>query len=55
MVEAAPLALWDVAALEPIVAEAGGRLTALDGGPWSPGSPCLTSCGTVHDELLGLA
>jgi histidinol-phosphatase len=55
MVEAARLSLWDIAALEPIVAEAGGRLTDLDGEPWSPGSPCLTSCGPIHDAIVELA
>jgi histidinol-phosphatase len=54
MVEAANLSLWDVAALEPIVAEAGGRLTALDGGPWSSG-PALSTCGPIHDEIVRLA
>jgi histidinol-phosphatase len=55
MVEAARLSLWDIAALEPIVAEAGGRLTDLDGEPWTPGSPCLTSCGPIHDAVVELA
>lgn len=54
MVEAAPLSLWDVAALQPIVAEAGGRLTGLDGAEWAPGSGCLTSCGPLHEELVAL-
>lgn len=54
MVEAAPLSLWDVAALQPIVAEAGGRLTGLDGSRWEPGFGCLTSCGPLYDEVAAL-
>jgi histidinol-phosphatase len=45
------LSLWDVAALEPIVTEAGGRITGLDGAPWKSGG-CLTSNGVLHDEIL---
>ena len=48
------LNLWDVAALEPIVEEAGGRLTGLDGEAWKRG-PCLTTCGSLHDQVLDLA
>lgn len=48
------LNLWDVAALEPIVREAGGRITGLDGLPWTSG-PCLTACPNLHDEVVGLA
>ena len=54
MAEAANLGVWDVAALEPIVAEAGGRLTSLDGEPWH-GGPALSTCGPVHDEVVELA
>jgi histidinol-phosphatase len=43
MVDAAPLSLWDVAALEPIVREAGGTLTGLHGRPWSPGTGAVSS------------
>lgn len=49
------LKLWDVAALEPIVTEAGGKLTALNGAPWSEGAPCLTTNGALHDEVVRLA
>ena len=48
------LSLWDVAALEPIVREAGGRLTTLDGGPAGDETSCLTTNGAVHDEVLAL-
>lgn len=47
------LSEWDVAALRPIVAEAGGRLTGLDGGPWKSGA-CITTNGPLHDEVLAL-
>ena len=49
------LSMWDVAALEPIVAEAGGRLTHLDGSPWKETGSCLTTCGPLHDEIVALA
>jgi histidinol-phosphatase len=47
------LSVWDVAALQPIVAEAGGRLTGLDGKPWTEGV-CVTTNGPLHDEVLAL-
>lgn len=49
------LSLWDVAALEPIVTEAGGRLTHLDGSPWRDKGSCLTTCGPLHDVIVALA
>jgi histidinol-phosphatase len=49
------LSLWDVAALEPIVSEAGGRLTHLSGERWVETGSCLTTCGTLHDEVIALA
>lgn len=45
------LSLWDVAALEPVVSEAGGKITGLDGAPWRQGG-CLTSNGVLHEEAL---
>ena len=48
------LSVWDVAALEPIVAEAGGTLTHLDGSPWTTRGTCLTTCGTLHEEVMAL-
>ncbi|BDZ57177.1 histidinol-phosphatase [Barrientosiimonas humi] len=55
-VDAAPeaeLAVHDMAALAPIVTEAGGRFTGLDGrdGIWSGNA--LSSNGLLHEELLG--
>lgn len=46
------LAIHDMAALAPIVTEAGGRFTGLDGkdGPWSGNA--LSSNGILHDEVL---
>lgn len=47
------LALYDMAALVPIVQEAGGRFTSLAGepGPWGPNA--LATNGLLHDEVLG--
>jgi histidinol-phosphatase len=50
----ANLAVWDYAALVPIVEEAGGRLTGLDGGPPSDGEQVVSSNGLVHDAVLAL-
>jgi len=50
----ARLALWDYAALVPIVEEAGGRVTALDGGPPQAGEQFVSSNGLLHEDLLGL-
>ncbi len=49
------LAPWDTAAAVLVVREAGGRVTRLDGGPWTFGQPtCLASNGLVHDGLAKL-
>jgi histidinol-phosphatase len=50
----ARLAPWDYSALAPIVEEAGGRVSALDGGPPRPREQVVTSNGLLHGELLGL-
>ncbi|WP_219108106.1 histidinol-phosphatase [Austwickia sp. TVS 96-490-7B] len=46
------LALYDMAALSPIVTEAGGTFTSLEGrpGPWGPGA--VATNGMLHDEVL---
>jgi histidinol-phosphatase len=44
--------VWDYAALVPIVEEAGGRITTLDGAPLSDGSSGLTTNGSLHDEVV---
>jgi len=49
------LSIWDVAALEPIVTEAGGRLTHLDGAPWREKGTCLTTNGALHDRVVAMA
>jgi histidinol-phosphatase len=46
--------VWDLAALAPIVAEAGGRLTDLSGTDIHDGGSALTTNGAVHDAALGL-
>lgn len=53
------LSIWDVAALEVIIEEAGGRATGFDGKAYpdfttsnSPSS-LLTTNGLVHDEVVG--
>ncbi|MFN2389327.1 MAG: inositol monophosphatase [Actinomycetota bacterium] len=54
MVEPA-ISHWDAAALEPIVREAGGVLTHLDGSRWDGDGSCLTTNGALHDEVVRLA
>jgi histidinol-phosphatase len=49
------LRLWDYCALEPIVTEAGGRMTRLDGSELTDGGSVLTTNGALHDELVRLA
>lgn len=51
------VSLWDVAPLEPIISEAGGRVSHLDGGPWSndEAGSVLTTNGVLHEEIVGLA
>jgi histidinol-phosphatase len=36
----------------PLLEEAGGRITALDGGPPRPGEQVVCSNGLLHDEVL---
>jgi histidinol-phosphatase len=48
------LKLWDVAALEPIVAEAGGAMVSFDGSPYTPLRPCLTVSAALRPQLLAL-
>lgn len=45
---------YDIAALIPIVQEAGGRLTAEDGGSALWDGSAVATNGAVHDELLAL-
>ena len=46
------LRIWDWGALKILVEEAGGRMTAFDGGPVADRSSVLTTNGRLHDELV---
>jgi histidinol-phosphatase len=46
------LSMWDVAALIPIVTEAGGILTDLHGEPAPLGGSAIASNGLIHSDLL---
>jgi histidinol-phosphatase len=46
------LRAWDIAALLPIVEEAGGRATAVDGRPPLVGPGLVTTNGVLHDAVL---
>jgi histidinol-phosphatase len=47
------LSLWDIAALIPIVTEAGGTFTDLDGRRGPGGGSAVASNGLLHEDLLG--
>ena len=46
------LSLWDVAALVPIVTEAGGTFTDLGGRPGPSGGSAIATNGKLHAEIL---
>ena len=46
------LSLWDLAALVPIVTEAGGRVTDLTGRPGPHGGSAVATNGILHHEIL---
>jgi histidinol-phosphatase len=46
------VSLWDVAALAPIVAEAGGRWSTLDGRADAAGGSLVCTNGLLHDDAL---
>jgi histidinol-phosphatase len=48
----AELALWDFAAVALVVTEAGGRVSAADGGTPRPDTQFVSSNGAVHDAVL---
>jgi histidinol-phosphatase len=50
----ARLAVWDFAPLVPIVEEAGGRVTGLDGAAPRAGEQVVSSNGALHAALLAL-
>jgi histidinol-phosphatase len=45
---------WDLAAVQVLVTEAGGRFTDLRGQPRYDGGNCLASNGLLHDAALGV-
>jgi len=48
------VSLWDLAAVQVIVEEAGGRFTDLDGVARADGGSAVSSNGLLHDEALGI-
>jgi histidinol-phosphatase len=48
------LMLWDYAAVQLLVAEAGGRCTTFSGGALAPGESTVATNGRLHDEVLAL-
>jgi histidinol-phosphatase len=46
------LATWDWAALAVVVREAGGRMTAFDGGPLVHDGSVVATNGVLHDEIV---
>lgn len=46
--------IWDLAPLQVLVEEAGGRFTDLDGKPTHASGSCVASNGLVHDHVLRL-
>jgi histidinol-phosphatase len=54
LLEHEPCHLWDWAATDVIVHEAGGRIATLGGGPPAVGHGLLVSNGRVHDEMLAV-
>jgi histidinol-phosphatase len=46
------LAIWDWAALEVIVTEAGGRVTTFEGGPPVDKGSLVSTNGVLHDEVV---
>ena len=48
------ISIWDVAAVQVIVEEAGGRFSALDGAPGAGGGDALATNGRLHDAALAI-
>ena len=46
------VSLWDLAPLDVLVREAGGRFTSLDGSPGPGGGSAVATNGFLHDEVL---
>jgi histidinol-phosphatase len=51
-VDAIGVAIWDLAAVQVVVEEAGGRFTDLGGSRRIDGATAISSNGLLHDELL---
>jgi len=47
------VSLWDLAALQPVVEEAGGRFSDLSGAPTPAGGSVVCSNGLLHEQVLG--
>jgi histidinol-phosphatase len=47
------VSLWDLAALVPIITEAGGRFTSLTGDPGPGGGDAVATNGLLHETVLG--
>lgn len=45
--------LWDLAPLDIVIREAGGRFTDIDGAPGPHGGSAVATNGLLHDEVLG--
>jgi histidinol-phosphatase len=45
---------WDIAALVPVIREAGGRVTTVDGGDPLDDDSILVSNGVLHDRVLAV-
>jgi histidinol-phosphatase len=50
----AVVSLWDLAALQVIVTEAGGTFSDLSGKPAPDGGNVLCTNGQLHEEVLGM-
>jgi histidinol-phosphatase len=48
------VSLWDLAALVPIVTEAGGEFTDLSGRPGPAGGSAVATNGKLHEDVLEL-
>ncbi|MFW0792433.1 histidinol-phosphatase [Gordonia sp. CPCC 205515] len=46
------VSLWDLAALDILVREAGGRFTSLEGTPGPAGGSAIATNGLLHDQVL---
>jgi histidinol-phosphatase len=51
-VEAVGVKVWDIAAIQPIVEEAGGRFTDAEGVARADGGTAISSNGHLHDSVL---